>query len=378
MLAGLRRAVHHRAVDRRHDAGLGEHRRQPAPLRAGRLQAGGGAVAAAVGALGFPLRAGVVRRQVPGALGVLGGEAHVGCRLRGLRLGLGELRPQVVGAQLGHQLPPPHGLLLLDGQADQGSRHVAADHHLGARVGDQPAFRRHPVGGGLVGEQDRGLAGQRAGDRHALLLAPGEVARQEVAPVLEADLVQRPLGVAARLAPAAALDVERVLDVLARGERREEVELLEDEADRAPPDGRQTLGPPRVDALAVHHHLAAGRRQDAAQDRQQRGLARAGRPLERHHLAAPDLEADAAQDGHGLAALAELLGDVVSADGGHDCGLLARQPRKTRAGSMPATLRNEMIAAARQSASVPANTKAAKSGVMINLRSTLARSGRSR
>ncbi len=53
------------------------------------------------------------------------------------------------------------------------------------------------VGGRLVGEQDRRRAGQRAGDRHALLLPAGEVARQKVAAVRKPHRLDHPLGLLA-------------------------------------------------------------------------------------------------------------------------------------------------------------------------------------
>ena len=48
--------------------------------------------------------------------------------------------------------------------------------------------------GGLVEEHDLGLHGQRAGDRDALLLPAGEVARPVVGAFGEADLGQAALG----------------------------------------------------------------------------------------------------------------------------------------------------------------------------------------
>ena len=70
--------------------------------------------------------------------------------------------------------------------------------------------------------------GQRTGDRDALLLAAGELARPVLEPVAEADggdHVVDPL-VVARLAA----EHHRQADVLVGGERRDEVERLEDEA----------------------------------------------------------------------------------------------------------------------------------------------------
>src|SRR3970040_1745515 len=56
--------------------------------------------------------------------------------------------------------------------------------HGAARVGVQ-------VAGGLVGEQDLGIAGEGAGDRHPLLLTPGELCRVVVDPVRQAHALQQ-------------------------------------------------------------------------------------------------------------------------------------------------------------------------------------------
>ena len=86
------------------------------------------------------------------------------------------------------------------------------------------------VAGGLVGEDDRRLAGQGAGHGHALLLAAGELARAVAQPVAEADgghdLVEPGL---VRLG---AGQRQRQDDVLLGAERGDQVEGLEDEADR--------------------------------------------------------------------------------------------------------------------------------------------------
>ena len=140
---------------------------------------------------------------------------------------------------------------------------------------DLAADLRVEVRGRLVGEQDRRLARQGPGDRDALLLAAGEIARQEALAVGQAHGVEHALGLGPRGGALEALDVQRVLDVLERRERGEEVELLEDEADRLLADRRQPCRPGGVDLLAVDDDPPGARREDAAEDREQRRLARA-------------------------------------------------------------------------------------------------------
>ena len=99
-------------------------------------------------------------------------------------------------------------------------------HHVLAAAGVE-------VAGRLVGEQQRRLADQRAGDGDPLLLATGELARPVPEPVAQPDRVQRggrPL--AALLLAHAAVD-QRKPDVVQGARARQELEGLEDEPDGA-------------------------------------------------------------------------------------------------------------------------------------------------
>ena len=96
------------------------------------------------------------------------------------------------------------------------------------------------VAGRLVGEDDLGTAGEGPGDGDALLLPAGQFRRSMLQAVLQPDglddLVEpRRVG----LAPGEAAGQR---DVLRRGERRDEVEGLEDEPDAVPAQ----LGEPAV------------------------------------------------------------------------------------------------------------------------------------
>ena len=75
---------------------------------------------------------------------------------------------------------------------------------------------RVEVAGRLVGEEQRRLVHQRAGDGDALLLAAGELARQVVLAVGQADGGERRQGAAALLAERRVAVDERQLDVLER------------------------------------------------------------------------------------------------------------------------------------------------------------------
>ena len=106
------------------------------------------------------------------------------------------------------------------GEAVDGVAHEAEDLGAGAAV---------EVAGRLVGEDQLGLVGERAGDGDALLLAAGQFARSVLEPVGQpdgVDHVAQPL-----LVGLLAGEVHRQGDVLDRGQHRQQVERLEDEPD---------------------------------------------------------------------------------------------------------------------------------------------------
>ena len=96
---------------------------------------------------------------------------------------------------------------------------------------------RIEVAGGFVGEDDFRATGECSGSRDALLLAAGQFGRlvgQAVAEREDVDYVVEPLRV--RLA---AGYVHRERDVLARVQRRHQIERLEHEAHLVAPEPRQ-------------------------------------------------------------------------------------------------------------------------------------------
>ena len=108
--------------------------------------------------------------------------------------------------------------------------------HFAARLRVEVARR-------LVGEQQRRVGDDRARDRDALLLPAGELPRIVLLAVAEADDVERGHHVLAALLLREVREQQRQLDVLERGEHRNQVVELEDEADvpRAP-RGERALG----------------------------------------------------------------------------------------------------------------------------------------
>src|SRR6266511_4190172 len=111
---------------------------------------------------------------------------------------------------------------------------------LGAGVGVE-------VAGGLVGKDDRGRGRQRPGGGDPLLLAARELARPVAQAVTQADGVEHPVDPGA--VGLAAGQAHRQLDVLRGGQRRQQGERLEAEADMIAlkrPDGKPTEAPSRA------------------------------------------------------------------------------------------------------------------------------------
>ena len=106
------------------------------------------------------------------------------------------------------------------------------------------------VAGRLVGQQQRRVVDERARDRHALLLAAGELVGEVVELGREPGQAQDVRHLLADLAALAARDLERVGDVVVDRAARQQLEVLEDHADVAAVVG---------DLLARHRRRGRGR-----------------------------------------------------------------------------------------------------------------------
>ncbi len=147
--------------------------------------------------------------------------------------------------------------------------------------------------GRLVAEQHVGTLGDRAGDRDALLLAAGELRREVVEALRQADAIERLLRRHRRHR-----DVGDERDVLAHGEARDQVVELEDEADVLAPVARQ-FGLARGGEVVVPpERFTRRRRVESAQDVEQRRLAAARGAEEDDELALADLEIESGERMH--------------------------------------------------------------------------------
>src|SRR5512143_947015 len=168
----------------------------------------------------------------------------------------------------------------------------------------------------LVGEKDRGIVGERPGDRDALSLAPGEHRRQDVGLLRDADALQQLQRALAPLLARNARVKERQLDVPRDRRLRQQVVVLEDEADLLVADLRQGGAREALDRLSIEEVAPAGRRIETAQDGHQRGFPRSRRADQRDELAPRDREVDAAQGMDRDAVVAERLRQPLSLDDG--------------------------------------------------------------
>ncbi|EMA68522.1 GDSL-like lipase/acylhydrolase domain-containing protein [Halorubrum distributum JCM 13916] len=155
----------------------------------------------------------------------------------------------------------------------------------------------------LVREQHGGLVDQRAGDGDALLLPARELARLVVEPVAEPEpreQVRRPV------ARVAGVERGRHRDVLDRGQRRQEVEVLEDEPDRLLARPRPLRDREVRHVGSVEEAPARGRVVEQPEHVQQRRLPGAAGADDRDELAGPDREVDVVERDDRLAAAARV------------------------------------------------------------------------
>src|SRR5438034_664070 len=174
---------------------------------------------------------------------------------------------------------------------------------------DRGTRRRVEVARRLVGEQQRRCPRDRARQRHALLLTARELHGIVMTALAESDLVQQGERARAHVRRTGELEGDR--DVLGGGERRDQVVRLEDEADAVAPEPRERVFAEPRQAHAIDRNRTARRCIEAGDEPEQRRLAAARRPGDRHALAARDVEAHAVEDGDHAPTAREAHHDVV-------------------------------------------------------------------
>ncbi|MCY1231144.1 hypothetical protein D9M72_435810 [compost metagenome] len=199
-----------------------------------------------------------------------------------------------------------HRFRLVVGDVDGGHAHVALqmveeaagfEAQLGVEVRER-----------LVEEVDLAWIDQCAGQRRALLLAAGDLARQPLHQVADLEDVGHFLGAGVALGLLLAAHLQGIGDVVGDVHVRVERIVLKDHGNAAVL--RMQVG----NVAAADHHPARGWRFETRDHAQARRLAAARRAQQADELAVGDLEADV---GHGDEG-AEGLGDVLEFDRGHD------------------------------------------------------------
>src|SRR6478609_92853 len=109
----------------------------------------------------------------------------------------------------------------------------------------------------------------------------------------EADLLEQGQGALTQLRRAYSYGGETCLDILESGQRRNQVELLEDEAERVEAKLGQVAVAEGAEVAPFEQDAAGARTVERAEQLQQRRLAGSTGALERDELARLDLQVDA-------------------------------------------------------------------------------------
>src|SRR5689334_939697 len=150
--------------------------------------------------------------------------------------------------------------------------------------------------------------------------------RQVVGPVEQADLVEQRERTHAQTGILAGDGRELRLDVLDGGERRDQVELLEHEAERAQAERGELVVGERREVVPLEEDATGARAVEGAEELQQGRLAAAARPLERDELARLDLELDAVERADRRRAALEELRDSFERVKAHVRSLSSVEP----------------------------------------------------
>ena len=166
----------------------------------------------------------------------------------------------------------------------------------------------------FVGEHDRRIVGERAGERDALLLAARQLRGIVMRAAGQSDFLEQRRGALPRVGDAG--DFHRHGHVLVRGQRRNEVEELEHEADLLAAQAREAVFVELRDVDLIDQHLAGRRLVEARDEPEQRRFAAARRPDDGDELTSENLKRERVEDRERLGAAHDGLGHLAQLD--HD------------------------------------------------------------
>lgn len=175
------------------------------------------------------------------------------------------------------------------------------------------------VSRGLVGEEQTGSRGEGSGDTDPLLFTAGKLSGIMVdalgEPHTREQVTRSRLGRFRRRRPVCGQQFQWNQDVLERGERRHELEILEYETDAFRPQRSTSIFVEPIERNAVETHAPLAGAIESGKQAEQRGLPAAGRAQHGHDLAGSDVEIHVVEHGEGEApsraviALGEISGD---------------------------------------------------------------------
>jgi acyl-CoA thioesterase-1 len=168
------------------------------------------------------------------------------------------------------------------------------------------------VTGRLVGEHELRPWREGPRERHALLLATGELGRKMIQPVAEPDLAQHLGGNFHRVRPVAELEGQG--HVLERRHGRDQMERLKDDADIGAAGKCELVLAEPGEIVSCDRDAAGGCPLEPRHDHQQRRLARARRADDRDRLSGWNGERDAAQDFYGARPAGQGQPDILQID----------------------------------------------------------------
>src|SRR5260370_3407834 len=195
------------------------------------------------------------------------------------------------------------------------------DHHDRPTLGVELAEKFHDfetrfgveVPGWFIGQQNRRVGHQRAGDGDALLLPARELVGEVAGSLQETDRFERGHGPLPPLLVVAGVD-QGHLDVVHRARSRNQVVGLEDKADLSIANPGQLVIRQVGDVVAVENVAAGGRLVEAADQVHQRALPRTRRAHDGDELAFRDMQRNAFEGGYLHLAGAVDLADPLEGD----------------------------------------------------------------
>jgi predicted 3-demethylubiquinone-9 3-methyltransferase (glyoxalase superfamily) len=206
----------------------------------------------------------------------------------------------------------------------QYTRVVCDDQHSARGILGDPGQQRHDriavlsVEGsrGLVRENGRWLSHDGPCDGDPLLFAAAELEWKCVHLVRETDHDQGVLGLGDGACRVVAAHVQRQADIVRSRQGRKQMVALKDEPHMVAPELGQLLGPGVYRGAAAHANRSARGRQNASENRQQRGLAAPGRPHQQRQFTALERQAHALESLDLSRSIAEQFHDIDGLDDG--------------------------------------------------------------